>query len=107
MLTSSMGRTIWLANKKDMPVPRPFSTWAIEVAVTLSEGGNHTADITSGPDPITTFEMPFNMEQMWQEKVKNGKLAPGLWSTIALITVPSAMKPMHISIAPLRLLLSM
>ena len=26
LLTSSMGRTIWLANKKDMPVPRPFST---------------------------------------------------------------------------------
>ena len=26
LLTSSMGRTIWLANKKDIPVPRPFST---------------------------------------------------------------------------------
>ena len=28
------------------------ATWAIEVAVTLSEGGNQTAEITSGPDPI-------------------------------------------------------
>ena len=26
LLTSSMGRTIWLASRKDMPVPRPFST---------------------------------------------------------------------------------
>ena len=29
-----------------------YGTWAIEVAVTLSEGGNHTAEITSGPEPI-------------------------------------------------------
>ena len=58
--------------------------------------------------------------------IVTGILAPGLWSTIALITVPKAMKPlrkifwsmmnrpltvmkayMHIIIAPLRLLLRM
>ena len=29
-----------------------LSTWATEVAVTLSEGGNHTAEMTRGPEPI-------------------------------------------------------
>ena len=29
-----------------------YGTWAIEVAVTLSDGGNQTAEMTRGPEPI-------------------------------------------------------
>ena len=39
---------MWKCDKK-------YETWAIEVAVTLSDGGNQTAEMTRGPEPIWEF----------------------------------------------------
>jgi hypothetical protein len=38
-------------------------TWFMDVAVVLSPGANHAADIAGGAAMMMTPEMPFRMEQ--------------------------------------------
>ena len=69
MLDVSELGTMNLAIRKLTPLPSPFNSCPMAVAVTLSCGGNQAEDTAGGAEQKMMPDTPFRAAEMWQKTV--------------------------------------
>ena len=74
------------------PVPRLFNIWLMEVAVTLSLGGNQAADTAGGADWTTMLGIPLSRAPRWQSRVKSDSERAGKTRKTQRTEVPRAIR---------------
>ena len=91
-LSSSGSFTMRFARRKLRPVPRLFNIWLMEVAVTLSLGGNQAADTAGGADWTTMLGIPLSRAPRWQSRVKSDSERAGKTRKTQRTEVPRAIR---------------
>ena len=76
----------------------------MDVAVTLSSGGNQAAETAGGAEVTMIPGIPFRIAEMWQRIVKFESDKPGKTRNRHLIAVPRAIRLLDKTIEDLRLI---
>ena len=91
-LSSSGSLTMMFARRKLSPVPRLFIIWLMEVAVTLSLGGNQAADTAGGAEVTTMLGTPLSKAPRWHSRVKSDSESSGTTRKTHRTEVPRAIR---------------